>query len=52
MVVVKLPNIMFELIAFQNVLPRRLLEWLIFLVGYKIKVKNGFEAKESKNILV
>ena len=52
MVAVKLPNIMSGSITFENILSTRVLEWLLILVGCKIKVINELEARESKNSLV
>ena len=49
MVVVKLPDIMSGSITFENILSIRLLEWLVILVGCKIKEINELEARESKN---
>ena len=49
MVAVKLPDIMYVLIIFENILSIRVLEWLVILVCCKIKEINGFEARESKN---
>ena len=49
MVAVKLPHIMYGSITFENKLSIRVLEWLIILVGYKIKGINELEARESKN---
>ena len=45
----KLPIIMTGLITFENILSIRVLEWLVILVGYKIKGINKLEARESKN---
>ena len=36
-------------ITFENILPIRVLKWLVILVGCKMKVINELEAKESKN---
>ena len=52
MVAVKLPDIMSGSITFENVLSIRVLEWLVILVGCKIKGINELEARESKNSLV
>ena len=52
MVPVKLPNIMFGSITFENMLSIRVLEWLVILVGCRIKGINELEARESKNSLV
>ena len=49
MVVVKLPDIMSGSITFENILSIRLLEWLVILVGCKIKEINELEARESKH---
>ena len=49
MVAVKLPNIMSGPITIENILSIRVLEWLVILVGYKIKGINELEATESKN---
>ena len=46
---VKLPDIMSGLITFENILSVRVLEWLVILVGCKIKGINELEARESKN---
>ena len=46
---VKLPDIMSGLITFENILFIKVLEWLVFLVGCKIKGINELEARESKN---
>ena len=39
-------------ITFENILPIRVLEWLVILVGYKIKGINELEERESKNSFV
>ena len=39
-------------ITFENVLSIRVFEWLVILVGCKIKVINELEAGESKNSIV
>ena len=39
-------------IAFENILSIRVLEWLVILLGYKIKGINELEARESKNSFV
>ena len=46
---VKLPDIMSGSMTFENVLSMRVLEWLVILVGCKIKGMNELEATESKN---
>ena len=48
MVAVKLPDTMSGSKTFENMLPIRVLEWLVILVGCKIKAMNELEAKESK----
>ena len=35
--------------TFENILSIRVLEWLVILVGYKIKGINELEERESKN---
>ena len=52
MVAVKLPDIMSESITFENILSIKVLEWLVILVGYKIKGISQLEARESKNSFV
>ena len=49
---VKLPDIMSGSIRFENILPIRVLELLVVLVGCKIKGINELEARESQNSLV
>ena len=49
MVAVKWPNIMSGSITFENILSIGVLEWLVILVGCKIKGINELEARESKN---
>ena len=51
MVAVKLPDIMSGSITFENI-SVRVLEWLIILVGCKIKGIDELEARESKNSFV
>ena len=51
MVTVKLPDIMSDII-YENTLSTRVLEWLVILVGCKIKGINELEARESKNSFV
>ena len=46
---VKLPDIMSGPLTFENVLSIRVLEWLVVLVGCKIKGINELETRESKN---
>ena len=52
MVAGKLPDIMSGSITFENTLSIRVLEWLVILVGCKIKGINQLDARESKNLLV
>ena len=52
MVVVKLLDTMPGSIIFENMLSTRVLEWLVILVGCKIKGINELEARESKNSFV
>ena len=49
MVAVKLLDIMSGSITFENILSIRVLEWLVILVGCKIKGIYKLEARESKN---
>ena len=49
---IKLPNIMSESKAFENILSIRVLEWLVILIDCKIKVINELEVIESKNSYV
>ena len=49
MLAVKLPDIISESIMFEKILSIRVLEWLVILVGCKIKGINGLDASESKN---
>ena len=48
----KLPDIMSGSISFENILSIRVLEWLVVLVGCKIKGINELEERESKNSFV
>ena len=48
MVAVKLSDIMSGSIMFENILSIRVLEWLVILVGCKIKGVNELDARESK----
>ena len=48
MVAFKLPDIMSGSISFENMLSIRVLEWLVVLVGCKIKGINELDARESK----
>ena len=48
MVTVKLPDTMSGSKTFENILSIRVLEWLVILVGCKIKDMNELEARESK----
>ena len=52
MLAVKLPDIISESIMFEKILSIRVLEWLVILVGCKIKGINELDASESKNSLV
>ena len=52
MVAVKLPSIMSGSIKFENILSISVLEWLVVLVGCKIKGINELESRESKNAFV
>ena len=52
MVDVKLTDTIYGSITFENILPIRVLEWLVILVGCKINGKNELEARESKTSLV
>ena len=47
MVAVKLPDIKSGSRTFENILSIRVLEWLVILVGCKIKGINELEARES-----
>ena len=49
---IKLPNIMSESKAFENILSIRVLEWLVILIGCKIKGINELEARECKNSFI
>ena len=51
-VAVKLTDIMSGSITFENKLSVRVLEWLVILVGCKIKGINELEARESKSSFV
>ena len=51
-VVIKLSNIMSGSITFENILSIRVFEWLVILIGCKIKDINELEERESKNSLV
>ena len=44
MVAVKLPDIVFGSITFENILSIRVLQWLVILVGCKIKGINDLDA--------
>ena len=52
MVVVKLPDIMSGSITFEKILAKRVLEWLVILIGCKIKGINELEVRGSKNEFV
>ena len=47
MVAVKLSNLVSGSISIENILTIRVLEWLVILVGCKIKGISEFEARES-----
>ena len=49
MVAVKLPDIMSGSVTFENTLSMTVLEWLVILIGCKIKGINELEARESKS---
>ena len=49
MVAVELPDIISGSITFENILSIRELEWLVILVGCKIKDINELGERESKN---
>ena len=51
-VALKLSDIISGSIAFENILSIGVLEWLVILVGFKIKDINEWEARESENSLV
>ena len=51
MVGVKLPDIMSGLKTFESILPMRVLEPLVILVGSPIKGINKLESRESKTSL-
>ena len=46
MVAVKLPDIMSESMTFQNILSIRVVEWIVILVGCKMKGINELEARD------
>ena len=48
----KLPDIMSGSITFEDILSIIVLEWLVILVGWKIKGISELEARESKNSFV
>ena len=50
--VVKLPDIMSGSITFEKILAKRVLEWLVILIGRKIKGINELEVRGSKNAFV
>ena len=52
MVAVKLPDIISGSKTFENILSIRALEWLVILVGCKIKGMNEIDTRESKNSFV
>ena len=49
MVEFKLFDFIFGWRAFENILSKRILKWLVILVGCKIKGVNELEIKEYKN---
>ena len=49
---VKLPGIISGSIKFDSILSIRVLEWIVILVGCKIKGINELEVRESKNVFV
>ena len=49
MAAVKLPDITFGSITVENILSIKVLEWLVILIGCKMKGINELEARESKN---
>ena len=49
MVEFKLFDFIFGWRAFENILPKRILKWLVILVGCKIKGVNELEIREYKN---
>ena len=51
MVAVKIRDIMFGSITFENILSIGVLELLFILIGCKINAKKELEARESKNLL-
>ena len=48
----KLPDVISGSIKFEKILSTKVLEWLVILVGYKIKGINELEARESENSFV
>ena len=51
-VAVRFPDIELGKITFVNMLSVSVVEWLVVLVGCKMKGKKEFDARESKNSLV
>ena len=51
-IALKLSDIISGSITFENILSMGVLEWLVILVGFKIKGINELEARESENSLV
>ena len=49
MVAFKLLDFIFGWRAFENILSKRILKWLVILVGCKIKGVNELEIREYKN---
>ena len=52
MMAVKITDIMSGSITYENMLSIKVLEWLVILIGSKIKGINELEARESKNSFV
>ena len=52
MVAAKLPDIMSGSITFENISSIRVLQWLVILVGCRIKGINELEARECKTSFV
>ena len=52
MMAVKITDIMSGSITYENMLSIKVLEWLVILIGSKIKGINELEARVSKNSFV
>ena len=52
MVLVNLSDIMSGSLTFEYILSIKVLEWLVILVGYKVKGINELKAREPKNSFV